>query len=102
MPYVMLNWLAAYFRDRKQTVCVQNQYSTPRPVKAGVVQGSVIGPLLFSAYIDSVQSASTSDDIKRVFYADDLLVLSPYNSESDHRRLQVTIDDVLFRVDELG
>ena len=54
VPECLLGWLSSYFHDRKQGVKVNQSMSTWRDVKAGVVQGSVIGPLLFIAYFDKI------------------------------------------------
>ena len=48
---VVLDWIRSYLSDRKQKVKVNNDISSEIPVKYGVPQGSVLGPLHFSMYV---------------------------------------------------
>ena len=82
MPTCLISWLASYFEDRQQAVKIADSLSDWRSVKGGVIQGSVVGPLLFSAYFDGVVRDNV-DDATSVKYADDLLLLHPMNSSSD-------------------
>ena len=56
-------------------------------VKAGVVQGSVVGPLLFSAYINSVANSDAEGTMK-VLFADDLLLMVPFSNEQERDTVQ--------------
>ena len=47
--------------------------SDMRYIETGVLQGSVLGPLLFSIYINDLPSCS--DMFKMIMYADDITLL---------------------------
>ena len=65
-------WVISYLTDRKQRV-VTSQHSTEwLIVEAGVIQGSVIGPILFILFIHDINKVMPPGvDIKK--YADDIL-----------------------------
>ena len=66
-----LEWFASYLRDRCQLVIVDGTASAPSSQVYGVLQGSVLGPVLFTLYpkpLSGVISAHGCDFHK---YADD-------------------------------
>ena len=69
---VTLNWLRSYLDGRRQCVRVGNSYSDYKSVSIGVPQGSVLGPLLFTLYVNDF--ANISRNLKTVLFADDTTV----------------------------
>lgn len=50
----LLNWFGSYLLDRKQQVVIDDIYSYPIGILAGVPQGSISGPILFLTYFNSI------------------------------------------------
>ncbi|MGJ8945895.1 hypothetical protein AB9K17_23685, partial [Salmonella enterica subsp. enterica serovar Kentucky] len=69
-----LSWLFDYLTQRKQQVVVDGATSNQVSVVSGVPQGSVLGLLLFSIYINGITEVSISPRSYRVLYADDVLL----------------------------
>ena len=67
----LLQWIHSYLSDRSQVIAVGGELSTVKNVVSGVPQGSVLGPLLFTIYINDVaERISSSNSIS--LYADDI------------------------------
>ncbi len=68
----VLAWFESYLKERKQSVIVGGAKSDPPDIlEWGVPQGSVLGPLLFTAYTAPLSDIAENHDINIHLYADD-------------------------------
>ena len=51
---VSLNWIQAFLFDRLQRVAVRGCKSAWAPVTSGIPQGTVLGPALFTVYVNDM------------------------------------------------
>ena len=68
----LLKWLESFLCGRKEVVCVLGERSTPYTMASGVPQGSVLGPLLFVAYVNDVDTCINRATLLK--YADDMKI----------------------------
>ena len=66
---VAANWIHNYLSNRSQYVCINGVNSGISPIKCGVPQGSILGPLLFILYINDI--AQISKTMELILFADD-------------------------------
>ena len=84
-----LNWINAFFCFRQQRVMVNDIKSDWAAVVSGVPQGTVLGPLLFSLYINDI-TADIESEIR--LFADDCVCYREIKNEEDTLKLQRDID----------
>jgi hypothetical protein len=85
------NWIRAFLTDRTQSVVVSGESSDPAPVTSGVPQGTVLGPVLFSLFINDLPDCVHSN--VRLF-ADDCVLYRQIQSQSDCDALQHDINNL--------
>lgn len=67
----LLNWIRLFLSERKQLVIINGVKSDWQPVISGVIQGSVLGPLLFLIYINDISNCIIAPS-KLLLFVDDL------------------------------
>lgn len=73
----MLKWFSSYLSDRSQRVVLNGITSSPLPIKAGVPQGSILGPILFLIYANDITQDLQSDPF---LFADDTTLLDIFDN----------------------
>ena len=68
---VSIKLLMSYLEGRSQFVSYNNKFSSSLNLSSGVPQGSILGPLLFSLYINDLPSVLSSS---YHMYADDVQI----------------------------
>ena len=68
---IALKWFDSFLSGRSQRVIIRNSESPSHSVSCGVPQGSVLGPVLFNMYTNSLSEVFSSCDFKSLNYADD-------------------------------
>ena len=84
----LLNLLCDFLRNRKQRVLLNGQVSDWSDVRAGVPQGSILGPLLFLIYINSLPEELSSN---AKLFADDTSLFSVIH-DSNTSALELSTD----------
>lgn len=86
----LLKWIGSYLKNRIQSVKFRGSYSNNIQVKSGVPQGSHLGPLLFTLFINDLPSVIKNS--KTLMYADDVKLFISYNDVDQQRLLQMDIN----------
>ena len=83
----LLQWFQSYLTNRHQCVTVQGCTSTTLPVTSGVPQDSILGPVLFSLYVNDLPDAIKSSHVA-MFVDDTKLFKINIKSVPDSEMLQ--------------
>ena len=95
-------WFANYLSGRHQRVVLEGFSSSYQPVTSGVPQGSILGPLMYIIFMNSLSKISLSPGAKIVLYVDDILLYKPINSVEDSNLLQSDVNSILEWVSSHG
>ena len=89
----MVVWIKEFLIVRSQRVRVWRHYSEEVTVTSGVTQGSVLGPLLFLAYVSDIWRNIES---KIRLFADDCIIYRKILNIKDVEKLQADLDRLGF------
>ena len=85
----VVRWIENWLRDREQRVVVDGEFSEWGSVESGVPQGSILGPLLFSIFINDLDVGLNNSLIK---FADDTKIWGKVNNSEDSKSLQADLN----------
>ena len=88
----LLLLLNSYLSNRKHRVVVDGQCSSWNVVPSGIPQGSILGPLLFTLFVNDIPHQLSSDCL---MFADDLKIFRQISCVNDCTDLQHDLDKLL-------
>ena len=94
-----LDWVISYLKERTQRVVIGDQSSSTTTVTTGVPQGSVLGPLLFSLYVQPIDDIIRAHGLLFHQIADDLQVYAHFNLK--HSALLAAVKQMEDCLDEI-
>ncbi|CAH8669480.1 unnamed protein product [Schistosoma bovis] len=92
----VVDWISNFLHDKRQRVRVNGALSSWVPVKSGVPQGTILGPLLFLLYVNELPTVAKSSVL---LFADDIKIWRPIHSMSDRIVLQDDLSSLVAWLD---
>ena len=91
VPQKFVDWSSSYLTDRVQNVRIDSCISKDIIVHSGVPQGSIIGPILFTCFVNDCPIS----DCFYAMYADDLKFCRQINGIEDSHLLQSSLTELV-------
>ena len=88
MDGIPLAWIKSYLNERCFQVQVGSTLSEPIDVAYAVPQGSLLGPVLFICYIETLENIIQDTCISLIGYADDHVVYNSFLQIDEHQALK--------------
>ena len=86
----VIRWIVDWLKDRRQRVRVDGEFSDWVAVESSVLQGSVLGGILFNIFIDDIDMVVFLALLKK--FADDTKIAAIVESMQDARRMQENLN----------
>ena len=96
LPVMYTKWLRAFLENRQARVRFNNTLGGTRTVHQGLPQGSVLAPLLFICYINSLAEELPTDTVNAMF-ADDVAILATSRDRSEAEAVAQASVDIVSR-----
>ena len=90
---LIIEWFHSYLIDRKQVVKIHSATSEPLSVVSGVPQGSILGPLLFSVYVNDLPSVPQKCNSH--CYVDDTKLHVSFHLQNKYSAIEDMNEDLL-------
>ena len=87
-----LKWFESFLENRNHVTVVNGRVSSPAEIHAGVPQGAILSPLLFSIYVNDITRASASVCDINLFADDTLAFVSSPTASALQAKLQLAAD----------
>ena len=94
-----LSWFCLYLSSRRQSVVISNHISSTNELHFGVLQGSVLVPMLFVLYIQSLSNLTKRHSLSVHLFADDIQNETSILTRHVHSAIssmEICISDVKF------
>ena len=95
----VLAWFKSYLTNREQSIVVRDVASSPKPLEYGVLQGTVLGPLLFYLNFAPLEDMIKAHGINGMMFADDTQLYLSINCITNRTailtKLELWVNDIL-------
>lgn len=93
IPTQLSRLMACYLQNRNFRLKIKTKKSTVREIRAGVPQGSVLGPIIFNIYINDMPKFAKTN---LAVYADDTAIYAhSFNAQVATKQVQIHLDMIL-------
>ena len=94
-----LSWFRSYLSSRKQSVAISDRISSTKELHYGVLQDSVLGPILFVLYMQLLSNLIIQHSLSVHLFADDIQIktsILPQHVHSAISSVEICIADVKY------
>ena len=90
----LLYWIKSFLNGRTQAVRVGQSVSQTCQITSGVPQGSVLGPVLFNAFINDIADLFDPSSCTLKLFADDLKLFTEITNLNAAANFQANLDSI--------